>query len=291
MRRPRQTLDQVVNLLAEGTRAATLSRTYIMCPSTVGRWREKTARHVRRFGELHDRVEDPVEVQIDEAKTYGIGRCEHTWAFTAIEVASRMWVAQHVGRRTLRSTRLFTRKIARVSPIGGLPWLVTSDDFKYYVPALRKSFGDMCVHLQVKNRYARGRIVRTRARLAHGSQARMEAAQRRSEDSKRPNTSYAERTNLTLRSRCSYMVRRTAAPVRNLQHLDDTIEIIRCRHNYVLPHSSLKFGGQKRTPAMQAGIFDRPLTLRQILSTVLPPRRTRVLDYTRGHGVMREERS
>jgi len=37
------------------------------------------------------------------------------------------------------------------------------------------------------------------------------------------------------------------------------------------PHSSLRFGKVTRTPAMQAGLFDRPLSFREIFSWVPPP--------------------
>jgi len=53
------------------------------------------------------------------------------------------------------------------------------------------------------------------------------------------------------------------------------LEIVRAFYNFVQRHSSLKFGGVKRTPAMQAGIFERPLTIREIFSWVAPPQEAR----------------
>jgi len=67
--------------------------------------------------------------------------------------------------------------------------------------------------------------------------------------------------------------RRTPAPMRKPQRLSDALEILRSYYNFIRPHASLRFGHVTRTPAMQAGIFDCPLTFRQILSWVpTPPR-------------------
>ena len=38
----------------------------------------------------------------------------------------------------------------------------------------------------------------------------------------------------------------------------------RCYYNFVRPHGALKFGRETRTPAMQAGLATRRLTLRDI---------------------------
>lgn len=293
LRHARSTFAHVVKLLAEGNAPAGLSRTFSMRPSTVVRWRDRAARHTRRFQEENARIEDPVELQVDELRTYGVGEGERAWVFSGIEVWSRFWAAVHVGRRTLRTTKLFMRSLARILPEAAsrhdaLPVLVATDDLKYYVPAFRRTFPPTCVHVQVKNRYARGKILRTRSRLVTGGQVRLDAAQRRSEDSKRPNTSYIERLNLTVRRSCSYLHRRTPAPVRKPQHLEDLLEIIRCNYNFVRPHSSLKFGKVTRTPAMQAGIVNRPLTLREIFSTVFPPRKRIVQNFRDGSGRIEE---
>ena len=40
-----------------------------------------------------------------------------------------------------------------------------------------------------------------------------------------------------------------------------TLELLRCYYNFVRPHGALKFGREIRTPAMQAGLTTRRLTL------------------------------
>ena len=69
-----------------------------MSRATVSRCIEKAAEHARSFEAEHVEVDDPVEVQVDELKAYGAGRYERTWAFNALEVSSRLWLATRVGR-------------------------------------------------------------------------------------------------------------------------------------------------------------------------------------------------
>ncbi len=49
------------------------------------------------------------------------------------------------------------------------------------------------------------------------------------------------------------------------------LDINRLHYNFVRRHSTLRFGGNLRTPAMQAGITTRPLTLREIFLWQRPP--------------------
>ena len=106
----------------------------------------------------------------------------------------------------------------------------------------------------------------------HGLEWKLERARERSEDSVKLNTSYVERLNLFTRRSISYLHRKTPAPMRNPHLLAGAVELTRCIYNFVRPHASLKFGPVTRTPAMQAGLTKRPLTLREIFSWVPPPR-------------------
>ena len=272
MRRPKADFDRAAQMQAEGVPKASIARVLKASPSTVGRWLERAGKHAQAFHEEHSRIEDPVEFQLDEHRCKGVGAARHAWAYSGIEVWSRMWVGLHVANRTLRATFLFVRQIAGAVGDRWVPVLVTSDGFKYYEPVLTRVFGRTnLVYVQVKNRYAARGIVRTTARQILGTPLALEFAQERSEDSKRFNTSYIERLNLRKRACCSLLRRRNAAPARKPEKIQQALEIVRVFYNFVQRHSSLKFGGVKRTPAMQAGIFARPLTIREIFSWVAPP--------------------
>jgi hypothetical protein len=150
-------------------------------------------------------------------------------------------------------------------------FLINSDPFVYYQREIERVFRSQAVYVHVKNNYRRDWIARSVATLVIGTRAEWFAAMERSEDSKRPNTSYVERLNLHLRRSCSYLHRRTSGRVRNPSRLASAVEVLRCGYNFVRPHLALRFGREVRTPAMQAGIFGRRLSWREIFSWPLHP--------------------
>ena len=58
-------------------------------------------------------------------------------------------------------------------------------------------------------------------------------------------------------------------PARWKERLEDHLELLRCYYNFVRPHMALKFGREMRTPAIQAGLTTRRLTLREIFPQAL----------------------
>jgi len=272
MRRPKADLDRALRMSAEGMTISAIARILGTSPSTVSRWLDKAGSHAREFSDEHGQVDEPEELQLDEIKSYGIDQARDSWCYTAVEVSTRFWAALHVARRTLRSTLLFTRQVR--AACGSLAWpiLVTTDEFKYYAPCIARVFGPTVAHVQVKNRYRRDRILRTSSELVGGPQWRLDFITRYWEDGRRFNTSYVERQNLYERRSCSYLHRRTPGRARSLERLSSVLEILRVYYNYVRTHASLSSRRHRRTPAMAAGIFDRPLSIRAILSWVPRPR-------------------
>ena len=78
------------------------------------------------------------------------------------------------------------------------------------------------------------------------------------------NTSFIERLNLTTRQGSAYLARRALSHARLNDKLEQHLELLRCYYNFVRPHRALKFGSETRTPAMQAGLATRRVTLREI---------------------------
>lgn len=271
LRRPRAVVDRVTRARVDGVAPAVIARVEGVSQGTISRWRERTARHAWRFTHEHLRIDWPVELQFDELKGMGATEESDTWVYNCIEVWTRVWVSWRVARRTLRSTTVVAREARDRLRCITEPVLCTSDEMKYYPSSLKRAFEKFCVHVQVDNRYSSGRLVRTNWKLIWGPKWRLDAARSRSEDSKKPNTSYVERLHLTVRRGCSYLHRRTNGRMRKRRCLGENLALQHCHYNFVRPHASLKLGKQKRTPAMQAGIFDRPLTLREIFSWVPKP--------------------
>jgi hypothetical protein len=106
--------------------------------------------------------------------------------------------------------------------------------------------------------------VKVERRELMGAAWRFEEALKNSEDSSTLNTSFIERLNLTIRQSSAYLARRTLSHARSKEKLEDHLELVRCHYNFVRPHRALRFGRETRTPAMQAGLVKRRLTLREI---------------------------
>ena len=112
-----------------------------------------------------------------------------------------------------------------------------------------------------------------------GTALRFEEALLESEDSSTLNTSFVERLNLTIRQASAYLTRRTTCHARCTEQLENHLEMVRCHYNFIRPHRALKFGGETRTPAMQAGLTHRPLSFREIFTSPLIPLSSKRIVY------------
>src|SRR5262245_45565362 len=145
--------------------------------------------------------------------------------------------------------------------------LVATDGFQFYKRVIRRVFGPACLYGQVIKTRRNDRIVKVERRAVIGAAWRFEETLRDSEDSSKLNTSFVERLNLTIGLGSAYLVRRTIYHARCTTRLEVDLELLRCYYNVVRPRRALKFGGEMRTPAMQAGLTTRALTL----SEIFPP--------------------
>ena len=233
--------------------------------NTVARWLELAAASARRFNDSRTRGYVLRELQLDELSTFLRSRKRQTWIFAGVEVWSRLWVGTLVGSRTFRNTRQFLRRLADAAHLNTC-LLIATDGFKFYAPTIRLVFGPGCVFAQVIKKIKRNRVVRVGAKLIIGSEFMLEDALLESEDSTRMNTAFIERLNLTIRRGSAYLNRRSPCHARKKRTLDDHLELLRCYYNFCRPHGSLKFGSVVRTPAMQAGLVNRTLSLRAIFT-------------------------
>ena len=259
----RTTFDTVVTLRVEGVSISAIARVERLAWNTVARWLERAALVCRRFN--HGRTTGFVatELQADEIRSFTGGKTRPTWVFAAIEVWSRLWTSTVVGRRSYRNTLALVRDVATRMTFGTGPLIVT-DGFEFYDTAIRRVFGPAALYAQVIKTRRHDRVVRVERRAVIGAAWRFDDALARSEDSSTVNTSFIERLNLTIRQSSAYLSRRTLSHARATHTLDAHLELLRGYYNFVRPHRALKFGRETRTPAMQAGLATRRLTLRDI---------------------------
>jgi len=235
--------------------------------NTVHRWLEKAAAWCRRFNNRKIKGLSIGELQADEIRTIVGGKEQSIWIFVVIDVWSRLWPSTVVGKRSYRNTVDLFRDVSNRMNLQLAP-LITTDGFKFYERVVGRVFGSACVYGQVIKTRRNDRIIKVERRAVIGA-GRLKRALQDSEDSVKLNTSFVERLNLTIRQGSAYLGRRTTCQARWKQRLEDHLELLRCHYNFVRSHRALKFGREVRTPAQQAGLTSRGLTLREIFSSKL----------------------
>ena len=147
-------------------------------------------------------------------------------------VWSRLWPATIVGRRSDRNTLTLFRDLCARSTGSRLP-LIATDGFKFYRQVVRRIFGVACLYGQVIKKRRNDRVVRVQRKARIGAAWRWNEVWRDSEDSRKLNTSYIERLNLTIRQLSAYLGRRTLSHARRTQRLEDHLELLRCHYNFL----------------------------------------------------------
>jgi IS1 family transposase len=253
----------VVTLSVEGLNKSAIARVEGIGWNTVDRWLEKASDCGQRFNDQETKGFKATELQADEIRTITQGKEQPAWIFAAIEVWSRLWSSTVVGRRSYQNTLALFQDIAeRANPEDTL--LITTDGFEFYERVVAQVFGPACIYGQVLKTRRNNRTVKVERRTVIGTETRLKERLQRSEDSSTLNTSFIERLNLTIRQGSAYLCRRTLCHARWKQRLEEHLALLRCYYNFVRPHRALKFGRDVRTPAMQAGLTRRRLTLREI---------------------------
>jgi IS1 family transposase len=231
--------------------------------NTVARWLDRAAGAYRRFNTRKITDFAVAELQADEIRTFVGSKERPSWIFAAIEVWSRLWPSTVVGRRSYRNTLALFRDVSNRMDFDKVPLIVT-DGFDFYEKVVRRVFGPASLYAQVLKTRSNDRIVKVERRALIGAAWRFEDALGNSEDSSTLNTSFIERLNLTIRQSSAYLLRQTLSHAVSTERLEEHLELVRCYYNVVRSQRALKFGRETRTPAMQAGLTTRRLTLRKI---------------------------
>jgi transposase-like protein/IS1 family transposase len=261
----RTTFDEVASLSVEGLNKSAIARVKQITWNTVHRWLERAAAWCRRFNNRKIKNLSGTELQVDEIRTIVGSQQQSIWVFVVIDVWSRLWPSTMVGKRSYQNTLALFRDLSRRMSLETIP-LITTDGFKFYERVIGRVFGPACVYGQVIKTRRNDHVVKVERRAVIGTGG-LQQALRNSEDSLKLNTSFVERLNLTIRQGSAYLGRRTICQARWKERLEDHIELFRCYYNFIRPHRALKFGTAVRTPAWQAGLTNRALTLREIFSS------------------------
>jgi len=180
------------------------------------------------------------------------------YTFIALEERTKMVMAWHLGKRNRFNTDQFVAKIRHAT--AAQLFDVSTDAFAPYEGAIDAGLFDRANHSQIvklfshsmdpgRERYSPGSFVSVAKDVITGMP-----------DLDRASTSHVERKNGSLRQWCKRLTRLTYAYSKKWEHLHAALALHFAYYNFCRVHRSLRV-----TPAMEAGITDHVLTIRELV--------------------------
>ena len=252
-----------------------------------------------------------IEVQLDEIWTFtqkkkasdnpedieaGLGE---TWAWTAIETATRLMLPWWIGGRELSDAREMLKGLVPLIQADDScePPLFTSDELAHYATVLLECFHvavavprtgrpgrppkprivphPALVYATIHKLRKEGRARAATRNIVYGNEPSLHAKPANS-PSNTINTAFVERSNPHLRSRGSRFARKSLGFAKSRRWLNAKMAITAARYNFVRPHGALikRAGGAGRptTRAMAAKPTDHPWERVELLSRQIPRR-------------------
>jgi IS1 family transposase len=193
------------------------------------------------------------------------------WTFTAVDPDSKLVVTWLVGGRDQPTATAFMHDLAaRVSNKIQL----TTDGHAMYVDAVRSAFGWRNVdYAQLVKSYGQAGTIEEQRRYSPPVCTGTRKMRRiGNPDPSLVSTSMVERSNLQLRMSSRRFTRLTSGFNKKAENHAHAVSLTFFAYNFCTPHGTLTKarGGIKTTPAMAAGVTDRPWTM-DYLVTLMDP--------------------
>ena len=261
--------ESVIRLLVEGNSIRSVERITEMHRDSIVRLLVLVGERCEQMLERKIRAVPVSDVQCDEM--WGFIGCKEknksadspatfgdAYCFLAIERHSKLVLAWHLGRRTVRDTEAFTEKINDAT-IGRFQ--ITTDGFNAYPDAISLSLGTRVDFAQLIKVYA----------------SPMDGQQRYSPPEvvdaipvprigrpvpQRICTSHVERQNLTMRMCIRRLTRLTNGFSKKWENLKAALALYFAYYNFCRVHKTLRV-----TPAMEQGIADHVWSLGELLAS------------------------
>ena len=259
----------VIGMLLEGTSIRACERLTGMNRDTIDRLIIEVGSRCQVFSDLNIVNVKCNDIQIDEiwsfvgmkakqAKKQDDATMGDSWTYIAIDRDSKLIPAHFVGQRDQGGTENFLLQLRQAINVDR-PFQVSTDGwgpYRYGVPFTLGSnvnFGMLVKQYasqQEVTRYSPAQIISAEKRAVFGAP-----------DMDKVCTSHIESLNQTLRMQLRRFTRLTNAHSKSLKHHIAMQAIFFAHYNFCRLHTSL----EKKTPAMAAGITDRPLKLVELL--------------------------
>ena len=188
------------------------------------------------------------------------------WTYTAICADTKLLFSWLHGQRSKFATRAFIRDLAK--RVRG-HFQLTTDGLKWYEPAVRATLGGRCDYAQIIKTFGNDAEPSDPSRRYSPAVCTGAVKYRiiGNPDLSKASTSYVERNNLHIRQGMKRMARLTLGFSKSATNHAYAFAIHAMYFNYCRPHGTLtKAHGAKTTPAMAAGLADRPWTVEDVLA-------------------------
>lgn len=267
---------QIISMLVEGNSIRSTSRMAGVSKDTVVSLLVKVG---RACWEFHDATVTNVKcnrVQCDEIwsfvyskeknKPEGMENAGDVWTWTAIDSDSKLILSWNVGNRDADSANTFMQDVA--DRISGYVQL-TTDGHHAYLNAVGEAFGDNIDFAQLVKLYGSQKEGSTGAERKYspmkytGSKKTVISG---NPDPDHISTSYVERANLTMRMHMRRFTRLTNAFSKKIENHCYAIALHFVYYNFVRIHKTLRV-----TPAMEAKLVKKPMTIEDIVNLVPEP--------------------
>ncbi|MBD0366737.1 MAG: DDE-type integrase/transposase/recombinase [Flavisolibacter sp.] len=259
---------QILNLLVEGSSIRAITRICDVSKNTVTKLLVEVGKACEKF---HNETVVGVKsqrVQADEIWSFYYAKEKNVtekmpdgsgdvWTWTALDADSKLIVSWYVGDRDAESANEFMKDVAarlanRVQ--------LTTDGHKVYLQAVEDAFDGKIDYAMLVKLYGQaegeGNEKRYSPAVCIGAEKTIIEGKPRE---KFISTSYVERQNLTMRMHMRRFTRLTNAFSKKIENHCHALALYFVFYNFVKIHKSLSV-----TPAMQAGLTKRPMTLEDI---------------------------
>jgi IS1 family transposase len=179
------------------------------------------------------------------------------WTWTALDADTKLLISAYVALRNLPSAIAFMQDVAarlanRVQ--------LTTDNYRLYLTAVDHAFGTEVDYAQLHKMYASETTGRYSPPVCIGCKS---IEVNGTPEREHVSTSYVERANLTMRMSMRRFTRLTNAFSKKIENHMCMVALYTTWYNFAKTHKTLK-----TTPAVAAGLADRPWTMADIVGLV-----------------------
>jgi IS1 family transposase len=271
---PLQKRTQIIQLLVEGNSLRSTSRIADVSFNTVLKFLPQIGAACANFH--NDRVVNvkSERVQCDELWSFCYAKEKNvkeempegsgdTWTWTALDADSKLIISWFVGDRDAQSANIFMHDVA--ARLANRVQLTTDAHHAYLIAVdnafrldidyamLVKTYGAPTGENQTERKYSPNECLGTQQKIISGEP-----------NAKFISTSYVERSNLSIRMGNRRFTRLTNAFSKKLENHCHSLSLYFTYYNFCKIHKSLSV-----TPAMQAGLIKKPMTIEDIANLVV----------------------